>query len=340
MPTTIAVTGAAGHLGAALCRRLLIAGFRVRALIRTSAIALQNLELELVKGDLEEKDTLDRLCKGVDTVYHLAGLISIGSASIQDLWHTNVDGTASVLTACQRNGVRRLVHFSSIHAYSAVPKNQVFDETAPSAWEYPYERSKAAAQALVLAANGDLGLETLCLNPTAVLGPWDFRPSLQGQMVLDLMQGRLPILTPGGFDWVDNRDVAQAALSAHQLGQPGEAYILAGRYATMLEIANLIGKAADRRAPKYAVPFALLRGISPLLKIWSHWAGKEPLFTIESLSHVERGHPQVSSAKAARELNYLPRPLEETIGDTCTWLNEHYLSKSPSNTRKQNKSAE
>lgn len=321
----VALTGAGGHLGAALCRQLLESGFRLRALVRNPHENLQKLPIEFVQGELGQPSSLDRLCTGAEMVYHLAGQISIGTASEQELWQTNVKGTAAVLAACQRAGVRRMVHFSSVHAFDAVPRKQIFDESAPAAHEFPYERSKAAAQALVLETNGQMGLETICLNPTAVLGPWDFKPSLQGRMVLDLMQGRLPMLTPGGFDWVDSRDIAQAALSAARLGRPGEVYLLPGRYATILELAQLIGQCAGRSVPSRTAPFWLLRSAVPVLGAWSRLTGHAPLFTRESLSHVEKGHPQVSGAKAVRDLNYSARPLEETVRDTCDWLTANYL---------------
>ena len=321
----VAITGATGHLGAALCRQLLQAGFTVRALVRTQSTTIQNLPIAQVQGDLDDQPALDRLCAGAELVYHLAGLISIGGANEALVWQINVLGTTAVLEACQKAGVRRMVHFSSVHAFQAVPKSQIFDETAPPAYEYPYERSKAAAQALVLAANGKNDLETLCLNPTGVIGPWDYKPSLLGQMILNLMQGRLPLLTPGGFDWVDSRDVAQAALAAGQQGRPGEAYLLSGRYATIVELAQLIGQAAGRKTPSKTLPFWFLKTLAPLFGIWSGIFGQAPLFTRESLSHVELGHPRVSSAKAARELNYSPRPLEETVNDTCAWLQKHYF---------------
>lgn len=316
----VALTGANGHVGAAVCRHLLEEGHEVRALVYRDDTALRGLPVTLVHGPLTDAPTLQRLCAGAEVVQHLAAQISIGGVPEKQLWQTNVSGTQQLLSACQLAGVRRFVYFSSIHAYRAVPPDRVFDENAQPATEFPYERSKAAAQALVLAANGEYGMETLCLNPTAVLGPWDFKPSLQGQMLLDLLQRRIPVLTPGGFDWVDNRDIALAAAAALTAGKPGEAHLLSGQFATMIDLAALLGRISGQTMPRHTVPFWLLKSITPVLAGWSALTGRQALFTREALSHVERGHPRVSAAKAVRELGYRPRPLEETVRDTYHWF--------------------
>lgn len=321
----IAVTGATGLIGAALCRQLVQQGYRVRCMVRQSDHSLSGLPVDRVRGSLQDAAGLEQLCAGAGVLFHAAGLISIGNIPEAELWKTNVAGTGQVITACRKAGIRRLVYFSSVHAFEAPPSNAVFDETAPPATRFPYERSKAAAQALVLAANGIGGLETICLNPTSVLGPWDFKPSLQGQMLLDLLAGRIPVLSPGGFDWVDCRDVAAAAVAAMRNGCPGEAYLISGRFATLRELAQLIGMVSQRRMPSRTLPFWFLKSITPVLEGWSRMSGRKALFTREALSHVKSGHPEVSHRKASRDFGYKPRPLEETVQDMYRWFLDHYL---------------
>ena len=321
----VAITGATGLLGAALCRHLVQDGYQVRCLIRQHDRSLLGLPVERINGSLHDPASLDQLCAGAEVVFHVAGLISIGHLPEADLWKTNVTGTGHVIAACRHAGVRRLLYFSSVHAFEAAPPDRIFDETATPATRFPYERSKAAAQALVLEANGLNGLETISLNPTSVLGPWDFKPSLQGQMLLDFLAGRIPVLSPGGFDWVDSRDVAAAAMAAMVHGYPGEAYLISGRFATLRELAQLIGRVSQRPMPSHTLPFWFLKSITPVLEGWSRLSGRKALFTREALSHVESGHPAVSHAKAARDFGYKPRPLEETVQDMYRWFLDHYL---------------
>lgn len=325
----MAITGATGQLGAALVRRLLEEGHQVRVLIRKDDRAVAGLPVSKIYGSLENDEALRQLVSGAEVVYHLAGRISIGHVPELALQETNVDGTRRVINVCRQEGVRRMVHFSSVHAYAAVPADKPFDETAPPATAFPYERTKAAAQALVVAANGSDGLETICLNPTAVLGPLDYKPSLQGQMILDLINRRLPLLTPGGFDWVDSRDVAQAAAAAASRGKPGSCYLLSGKYAGMLDLAAMVGWITGQKPPERAAPFWLLKSIAPILETWSRLRNQPALFTRESLSHVEKGHPNVSNARAVADLGFAPRPLEDTLRDTCMWFTTQFKHEHP-----------
>lgn len=321
----IAITGAAGHLGAALVRQLLEEKHTVKAFVYRDGRALEGLPVTLVRGHLHDPEALSCLCKDVEVVFHLAGRISIGEVPEKELRHANVEGALMLLDACEKYGVRRLVHFSSAHAFKASPGTEILDETAPPAQDFPYERTKAEAQAMLLAANGRKGTETLSLNPTSVLGPWDYKPSLQGRMLLDLYRGKIPVLSPGGYDWVDNRDVARAAAAAMTRGRGGEAYLVSGHYATLLELAASFGRLTARSMPRRTLPFWLLQSFLPAIKAWSSISGEQPLMTREALSHVKTGRRKVSHEKAARELAYQPRPLDETLRDTWEWLRQYHL---------------
>lgn len=320
----VAVTGASGHLGAALCRELLAQGHQVRALVYRDDAALNGLPVERIRGSLDDIQSLEQLLDGAAVLQHLAGMISIGEWPVEQVMLTNVEGVRRVIEVCQRSGRCRLIFFSSIHAFQAPPVSEIFDENAPLAGEdaWPYERSKAAAQQLVLQAVQERGLDAIILNPSSVLGPWDFKPSRQGKLLLDLFRGRLPLLPDGGFDWVDNRDIAQAACRAMTAGIPGEAYLLSGHYARITELAQGVAAVSGRQAPQRTIPLWLLKSLAPLATWWSAWRGTPPLLTREAVSHLEAGHPRVSHLKASNAFGYAPRPLAETIQDTLAWFSE------------------
>ena len=105
----------------------------------------------------------------------------------------------NVTEACEKTGVARLLHFSSIHALSSTPVGTVIDETRPLASGdhlLPYDRSKAGGERHIQAAIAR-GLYVVVVNPTAVLGPLDYKPSRVGEVLLDLYHGRLPALIDG-----------------------------------------------------------------------------------------------------------------------------------------------
>ena len=129
----ILVTGATGHIGNVLVRKLVSAGRRVRALIwrGEDTLALQGLDVEMVEGDLLEPESLKPAFDGVKQVFHLAGLISILPGADLLLQRVNVEGTRNMISAAQRADVERFVYTSSIHALEDRPAGVVIDEDVP-----------------------------------------------------------------------------------------------------------------------------------------------------------------------------------------------------------------
>src|SRR5689334_3437035 len=129
----IAVTGATGHVGCNLVRTLVERGHSVRAVIHHERGGLDGVAVQLVEADVTDGTSLERAFAGCELVFHLAARISI-SAGDEDLVHaTNVIGPRNVAAACLAAKVRRLVHFSSIHAFDAHPLDGIIDETRPLA---------------------------------------------------------------------------------------------------------------------------------------------------------------------------------------------------------------
>jgi len=319
----VAVTGAAGHLGANLVRRLLAEKHAVRAVVRRDERALAGLDIEKVRGDVFDVDSLAASFAGVEVVFHLAALISIVGDPRGMVRKTNVLGPHNVVQACERAGVRRLVHFSSIHAYAQAPLDRPLDETRPHAAgprAYAYDLSKAAGEREVL-AGVRAGLDAVIVNPTGVVGPCDFKPSRMGQVWLDLARRRLPGLVDGGFNWVDARDVADGALRAAEKGRTGEKYLLAGHWASVAELAALAAQNTGAAAPRLITPMWLARLAAPFAERVARWTGGEPLFTPESLGAL-RANRDIRCDKAARELGYAPRPLSDTVRDIYAWFRE------------------
>jgi dihydroflavonol-4-reductase len=233
----------------------------------------------------------------------------------------NVEGTRNVVGACRTSNVRRLVYFSSIHAYSSHPRHEPIDESRPLCVNddtLPYDRSKAAAEEVVRNAV-EAGLDAVILNPTGVLGPHDYEPSAMGRVLLDLRAGRFPVLVRGGFNWVDARDVAEAAVRVGNTAEPGARYILGGTYATMGDIAGIIAGLTGRPAPTLTAPLWLAACGVPFTLTRARLTNSKPHMTRASLRALQH-HQLVSHEKAARELDYAPRPLETTIADTLAWF--------------------
>jgi dihydroflavonol-4-reductase len=321
---TTVVTGAAGHVGGNLVRELLARGREVRAVVREDTRAVDGLDVEVVRTDVCDQDGLRAAFVGADVVYNLAAFVTISGSFGGEADRTNVDGPRNVARACLEAGVRRLVHFSSIHAFDTRPEDGVIDETrglaVPGRGVPAYNRTKAAGQREVLAAVEE-GLDAIVIHPTAVLGPHDYKPSRMGEVILMLCRREMPALVAGGFDWVDVRDVVCGAVAAEERAAGKSSYLLSGRWTTFEELAGIVREASGVPVPRIVAPMWLARAGAPFVTGVCRLTGRRPLYTGESL-HALRNHRFISCAKAARELGYAPRPLEETIADTVRWFRD------------------
>lgn len=314
----VAVTGASGHIGANLVRELIRRGYEVVTLIRQSSRALEGLDVTRVVGDVLDPQSLRRAFRGVDQVYHLAAYISIRSGENEKLELTNVEGTRNVLEACQCEGVSTLVHFSSIHALRLEPLDQAVTEDNPLLGERTghggdYDFSKARAERLVR-QNSSKTLDIRIIYPTAVLGPNDFNLSLFGQAILKMAQGRLPVSVPGGFNWVDVRDVAWGAVEAAEKGTDNDRYILSGHYLAMTEVAATIAGLTGVAAPRFICPTWLAVLFAPVMGGLARLLGEAPVYTRDSLAALHT-NKLMSHARATRDLGYQPRPFQRSMED-------------------------
>ena len=313
----VAVTGASGHIGANLVRELIGRGYEVVVLIRQTSLALEGLDVVKVQGDILDQQSLCKAFRGVDQVYHLAAHISIQSGEREKLESINVQGTRNVIEACQTEAVSTLVYFSTIHALDMRPLDQAVTEENPLLGGGEnggdYDHSKARAENLVR-ENSNGALSTRIIYPTAVLGPNDFNLSLFGQAILRMAHGQLPALVPGGFDWVDVRDVAWGAVEATEKGADGDRYILSGNYLSVPQVAAVVAELTGTPAPRITIP-AWLAGMSaPLMGMWARLRGEAPVYTRYSLSALD-SNKQISHSRATRRFAYQPRSFQSSMKD-------------------------
>ncbi len=315
----VAVTGASGHIGNCLVRELKKQGASVKVLVHNFRGDLEDLDVELIHGNLLEPESLNNLCDGTDIVYHLAAQIDIGNKSPAQIFDTNVTGTKNILRAANYHRVKRFIHFSSIHAFQTNPLDMLLDESRPrvEAKKIIYEYSKAEGEREVMNAVKE-GLNAVILNPTAVIGPFDKRNSFLGRALIKIYQNKLPFIVSGGYNWVDVRDVVSASIQAIESGRKGENYILSGKYSSLRDLALMISEMSGCKIPGI-IPLSLAQLACPFFKIYSTISNKEPLYTYQSLNILINSPKNISSVKAKKELGYNPRPLEETLRDTFDW---------------------
>ncbi len=320
----IAVSGASGHLGANLVRMLLRQNHAVRVLVHTDSRALQGLNVEIVKGGLEDIAVLQRFCHDREVVFHLAAKISIGNEGYDEVYEVNVQGTKNLTIAAREAGVKRFIHFSSIHALQQFPRDKPLDESRPWAIHsnMVYEKTKALAEKWILEQNAP-DFQVIVLNPTAIIGPFDFKPSYLGQVIQMIYKDTLPGLVPGGYNWVDVRDVAQAAITAMEKGKPGERYLLSGEWQSLKSLARMVCAYRNKKCRLPVFPFWLARIGVPFMALYAQWKNREPLYTNISLNILQSANQHTINDKARRVLSFSSRPLEKSVADTLTWFKKH-----------------
>ncbi|MCB9760812.1 MAG: NAD-dependent epimerase/dehydratase family protein [Alphaproteobacteria bacterium] len=324
-PRTILVTGASGHIGGLLARRLIEQGHHVRGLYRSGGPHIADLDMAHHCVDVRDAQAVSKAVAGADLVFHLAARISLAGGDYdRPLTESiNVGGTRNVVEACMAHGVRRLVHFSSSHALNRPDDDPPLTEDTPLLGDdegFPYDRSKAKGERLVREAMTK-GLDAVVVAPSGVIGPFDHGPSKTGAQIRALMRGSFAVIPSGGYDFVDVRDVVAAALAAAERGRTGHKYLLSGGYAPIQQVMAHVADACGRGGRILTLPRWLLRLPAPAIEQVCRMFSLEPLASGMMLDTL-RGQIDMRSEKARAELGFTPRPLAETIADTVAWFRE------------------
>lgn len=324
----IVITGATGHIGNALVRELLVRGYKnIRALVlpRENSTSLNGLDVEKVEGDIRDVNSLIKAFRGAEIVYHLAAIISILPGRNKLLHEVNVQGTCNVIEACKKTGVRRLIYTSSIHALFVEPPRSVVDETIsfdPENIVGEYAKSKVRATQEALKATKE-GLDTVVVCPTGVLGPYDYKISEAGQMIIDFIKGKLKMYIDGNQDFADVRDVAVGHILACEKGKSGEVYILSGETISVKNLLNDVKEIANLKSlPPIKIPIFLAKIVSWFTSLYYILSKAKPCLTPYSI-YVLTYPSFAKDEKARRELGYSPRTLKESIRDMIEWYKEN-----------------
>jgi dihydroflavonol-4-reductase len=316
---TALVTGATGFVGSHVCRALLSAGHRVRALHRPTShlAAIEDLRVELITGDILDPDSLARALRGVDTVFHVAAESAYWRRP-QDVFQAAVAGTRYVVEAALEADVRTLVLTSSVaalgvpHAGELLTENHAFD-LPPHAFPYGYAKyqSELTAQRL---AEGRLNL--VIVNPSVVLGPGDLN-RISGSIVLETARGLSFVYNDGGVNVVHIDDVAAGHLAAAEFGATGSRYILGGENVTHYQMLTEVARLVGRRPPRLRLPNWMIPGLAAMLDVAGRFV-KTPLNGAQL--RMSRYRLWVDASKAQRELGLpAPKPFLQAAKDAYDW---------------------
>ena len=317
----IGITGAAGHLGATICRTLIDKGYEVIAFVHNDTEALEGLPITIVRGDILDRDSLKTFITQCDAVIHAAGSIELSYKFEQKTYDINVVGTKNILEIAKEVRTTKLVYISSVHVFRQKPYDIPLDETRPFVADDSvfYDQTKRDAHILAQEAAKN-GQDVVIVCPSAVIGPNDYKPSKLGKAIIDIYKGKFPALFKGGFDFVDVRDIADGTIAALEKGRSGETYILSGEYYTIKELSNYVFEAKGVKKNLIALPLTVAYIGLPVVKTISLITRKPALYDKLYIDVLKDGNKVTSYAKAQEELGYTPRTLQETLHDTIHWL--------------------
>lgn len=324
------ITGSSGHVGSNFIRELSKQDYKIRCIdFDGDHRAYEGYDVEVIKGDITNKESLQPVFKNVDIIFHTAALINLDRRYEKQIRQVNVEGTRNVCEAAVKAGVKKLIHFSSVDAFYRFPIEEPLLESRsliddPNA--VPYDLSKADGQKIVLEFC-EKGLDASIIHPTSIVGPNDFKPGLPMQEMVNLANGKRKLLPNWGYNFVDVRDLCITAISAVKLGRTGQNYIVGGEYHLYSYIAELMKQQLGRTVLLATIPdFVSYLGL-PYEYIKSLITGKPRVLTVDTLHTGKTGNKIVPSTLAREELGHSPRPFEETIYDMISFFQKRGLIK-------------
>jgi NAD dependent epimerase/dehydratase len=206
---TILVTGADGFIGSHLVEMLHENGFKVRALAQYNSFNnwgwLEDINcqknIEIIAGDIRDPFFCQKLCEGVDTIFHLAALIAIPYSYVapQSYVETNITGTLNICKAALDNNVSRVIHTSTSEVYGSAQYVPI-DESHPLQAQSPYSASKIGADAMAISYYNAFNLPLTIARPFNTYGPRQsaraFIPTIISQIASNQSQLKLGDTTP------------------------------------------------------------------------------------------------------------------------------------------------
>lgn len=321
------VTGGTGFVGAAVVRRAVVAGHRVRVLVRPGGDRRQlaDLPVEVAEGDLSDPPSLARAMAGCRTVFHVAALYALWARDRRAFYESNVEGTRRVLQAAGEAGASRVVHTSTVGALGIPADGSPGTEETPVALADmvgDYKRSKFLAEE-VARDFARRGLPVVIVNPSTPVGPGDLKPTPTGQMIVDFLRGRMWAYMDTGLNLVDVDDVAAGHLAAAARGRIGERYILGGVNLSLQEIFARLGRIAGIRPPRLRVSATLVLPLARASEwIADHVTGRPPLVAVDAVRMAKK-RMFFDGSKAVRDLGMPQSPVAEALARAVDWYRRH-----------------
>ncbi len=317
----VLVTGGSGFLGQYLVAALVGRSQFVR-ILDPATPSLLPAGVEYMRGSVLDRADVQRALDGITCVYHLAGMAHLWTADRADFDRVNCIGTEIMLAEARKKAVGRFLHCSTeVVLLPPQRRDRPIDETIAldlNDMAGPYSRSKYLAEQAAFGATAQ-GQDVVVVNPTIPVGAGDRNHTPPTAMLAHYLSGSRFFLDCM-LNLVDARDVAEGMILAAERGRQGERYLLGGENVSLAELLQTLERVLGRKRTRLRVPslVALATG-SASEWIANTFTGRAPVATAEGVRLALRSS-RFDSDKAARELGYAPRPIEEALTAASRWL--------------------
>ncbi len=328
----VLITGANGHLGFHIVSELVRRGYRVRASVRDAQNAkktarLKELGVEIVYADLLDRPSLVKAMQECDGLFQVAAGYKMHTADMmKDVWRPAMEGTENALRAAHAAGIKKVIYTSSVAAVGVSRDGVVKDEQHwnDEAQEF-YAQCKNDAEKLAWKLAQELSLNLVTVLPGTIIGPGFYEHTPSTYIFEKIARNKIPLLLETGFSYVDVRDLAVAHVAAYENSAAAGRYIVtsetvpASRVYTIAHAAFNGIKIPTQRVPKIMIPL-----LPAMDWLENRLTGSLRLMTRGSVrEYLSGGQQLLNTTKAARDLAWAPRPIEDSIRDTLQWIYEN-----------------
>jgi dihydroflavonol-4-reductase len=320
------VTGGTGFVGRAVVEELLAAGREVRVLARNpDHPALAGLAVEVALGDLRDPDSLNLALQGCTRLFHVAADYRLWVPDPATMYAINVEGTRHVLTAAATLGLERVVYTSTVGTLGNPGDGTPGAEDTPVTLKDMvghYKRTKFLAEQVAMDFARQ-GLPLVVVNPSTPIGPWDFRPTPTGQMLVDFLKRRMPAYLETGLNLIHVKDVARGHLLAEEKGRVGEKYILGHENLSLSQIFHLLADLTGVPAPKMKLPYWPVLALAYADEFLATYVRRRPPRMPVAAIRMAKKYMYFDNRKAIQYLGLTLTPVRQALVDAVDWFRGH-----------------
>lgn len=318
----IMITGGTGFVGYHSALALMDAGHEVCLLVRSEDKARKlygDNTPDCVVGDIVDADSIARALDGCDAAIHSAAMVSTDAKDADKVYNTNVDGAKLVINTALEQGVRSMIHVSSVTALFNPNATRLNGNSPPGTAESAYGRSKVACEKFVRGLQ-DQGAPIHITYPATVIGPDDpglTEPHVGLQTFLSVFVPSMP----SGNQYVDVRDVAEVHRRLLDRGGAPGRYTLGGHYIAWRELGPVLEGLTGRKLRKIPAGGAMMRGLGTVVDLLKRVKTIDVPMGHEAMVYATRW-VQMDNSRVEQELDFSFRPVDESMGDAIRWLHQ------------------